>query len=341
MSRTFVVGDIHGCYDELQDLLNKINLTEDDILISVGDIVDRGMKSKEVYQFFRDRPNSYVVMGNHEKKHLKGILSYSQEIVRLQFGDLYDEFIDWINRLPYYIETTDAIIVHASLEHDKQLTEQKNNVLCGTESGEKYLSKKYSEKKSWRDYYKGTKSVIYGHRVVGTSPKIKNNTYGIDTGASHGGYLTALELGSYYFFQVKSGISRTIKQDHYQVSVLKTKNWKTMTFASIKKQLKKYEQIENEEVKEYLNEIKHWSEKLKQLYPELFIEIYKIFCKMEKDNFNYSSLLLSDELNLLLTKFKKRRLSARDMIDVYDSPEKIEMLKNFIMQQMNLAINKF
>ena len=43
--RTIVVGDIHGCYEELLQLLNKVQLTDEDCLVSLGDIVDRGADS--------------------------------------------------------------------------------------------------------------------------------------------------------------------------------------------------------------------------------------------------------------------------------------------------------
>ena len=48
MSRTIVVGDIHGCYDELMDLLAKAELGEEDRVVSVGDLVTKGPKSREV-----------------------------------------------------------------------------------------------------------------------------------------------------------------------------------------------------------------------------------------------------------------------------------------------------
>lgn len=63
--RTFIVGDIHGFFDELMELTEKVGLTNGDLLISLGDIVDRGNKSKEVYAYFVNRPNSIVLMGNH------------------------------------------------------------------------------------------------------------------------------------------------------------------------------------------------------------------------------------------------------------------------------------
>ncbi len=92
--RTFIIGDIHGCFDELMELTKKTGLTNDDLLISLGDIVDRGNKSKEVYEYFLNRPNSIVLMGNHERKHQNGILSYAQEIVKVQFGEDYDGFLE-------------------------------------------------------------------------------------------------------------------------------------------------------------------------------------------------------------------------------------------------------
>ncbi len=76
--RKFIIGDIHGCYDELIELTDKIGLKDDDLLIALGDIVDRGNKSKEVYTYLKNRPNTIVLMGNHERKHQKGILSYAQ-----------------------------------------------------------------------------------------------------------------------------------------------------------------------------------------------------------------------------------------------------------------------
>ena len=129
MNKTFVVGDLHGCYDEFIALSNQIGIADSDLLISLGDIVDRGNKSLELYHYFKNRDNSVVLMGNHERKHQRGILSYSQEIVKVQFAEEYEEFKAWTNTLPYYYETEDAIIIHAFFEHDKTLGAQKEEVL--------------------------------------------------------------------------------------------------------------------------------------------------------------------------------------------------------------------
>uniref|UniRef100_UPI00286E8F8F metallophosphoesterase n=1 Tax=Chamaesiphon sp. VAR_69_metabat_338 TaxID=2964704 RepID=UPI00286E8F8F len=65
--RSIVIGDIHGCYNELLDLLAKVSISDTDRLISLGDIVDRGADSVKVYDFLKNRPNSIVLMGNHER----------------------------------------------------------------------------------------------------------------------------------------------------------------------------------------------------------------------------------------------------------------------------------
>lgn len=65
--KIFFVGDIHGRYDELMNKLKDIKFNMDeDILISVGDLVDRGPKIKEVIELFNQQDNFYCVIGNHD-----------------------------------------------------------------------------------------------------------------------------------------------------------------------------------------------------------------------------------------------------------------------------------
>jgi len=66
MSRTIVVGDIHGCSDELMDLMDKVKLGEDDRVVSVGDLVTKGPKSKEVLKLFMTDARFTTVIGNHD-----------------------------------------------------------------------------------------------------------------------------------------------------------------------------------------------------------------------------------------------------------------------------------
>ncbi|UHO38874.1 metallophosphoesterase [Chryseobacterium capnotolerans] len=323
--RTFVIGDIHGCYDELIALTKSINLKDEDLLVSLGDIVDRGNKSKEVYEYFKNRPNSIVLMGNHERKHLNGILSYAQEIVKVQFGEQYAEFIDWLKTLNYYHETDDALIIHAFFEHDKKIQEQKEEVLSGSTSGDRYLEKKYAENTYWNEYYRGKKPIIYGHHVVGDHPKIINNTYGIDTGSCHGNYLTAIELPLFQIHQVKAQKDYWIEeQKKWQIPVLKNKNWNEMTFIEIDKQLTKLAYIEDEEIIRFLNDLREWKNQLQKSLKnikEMIDTITESIMKYSPDAFNVEAKKYS--FNRYMYKSRSNRLEVKDLEKYIDTPQKI------------------
>ncbi|SHM94960.1 serine/threonine protein phosphatase 1 [Chitinophaga jiangningensis] len=259
MNRTIIVGDIHGCYDELMLLLDQVNLTPEDLLIAVGDIVDRGNKSLEVYRYLRHRPNTVVLMGNHERKHLNGILSYSQEIVRLQFGPEYPEFIQWLKTLPYYYVLPEAIIVHAALENGKPMEEQREEVLCGTISGEKHLERLYEDAAAWPAHYTGDRAVLFGHRVVEKPLRI-NNTWALDTGCCHGQQLTAITLPDMQLHQVQA-LSNHWQSEikRWQLPVLESRKWRQMEMKAIRHQLKKLDFVNEPEVKVIVEALAHWA----------------------------------------------------------------------------------
>jgi len=327
--RKFIIGDIHGCFDELIELTEKIGLKDDDLLISLGDIVDRGNKSKEVYEYFFNRPNSIVLIGNHERKHQNKILSYAQEIVKVQFGKDYEEFLNWLDTLNYYYETEEAIIIHAFFEHDKKLKEQKQEVLTGSTSGDRYLGKKYPAEKYWTEFYNGSKPIIYGHHVVGDIPKILNNTFGIDTGACHGNYLTAIELPGFIIHQVKAKKDYwNEEQKKWQIPVLKAKNWNDMQFTEIEKQLEKLSYINEKEIVKYLEEIKIWKENLQNEYYPIKKSIDNLTLKL-LENFkeNFSQEANKESFKKFIFKSKSNNLTIEDLKKEYNTPNKINELK--------------
>ncbi len=329
MKRTVVIGDIHGCFDELIELLEKVQLTDDDFVLSLGDIVDRGNKSKEVYQFFKHRNNAKVLVGNHERKHQNKVLSYAQEIVKVQFGNEYEEFLDWISTLDYFYETDEAIIVHAAFEHDKTIQQQKEEVLSGSTSGERHLAKKYGTEQYWNDFYQGTKPIIYGHHIVGDTPKIKHNTYGIDTGACHGGYLTAVELPTFKIYQVK------VQQDYWQeeqkkwqIPVLKAKNWNDMEIMTIQNQINRLNYIEDTDVKNYLQDMKKWLIELDNL-TKIIKDLLEKKCTNLQKQFgkNFNKEVSQYQYKTLLFKANANTLTLEDIKKSINTPNKIIKLK--------------
>ncbi|MBO9202177.1 MULTISPECIES: metallophosphoesterase [Niastella] len=327
--RKFIVGDIHGCYDELMELIEKVGLTAEDMLISLGDIVDRGNKSKEVYEFFLNRPNSVVLMGNHERKHQNNVLSYAQEIVKVQFGSEYEGFLKWLDGLDYFYETEEAIIIHAFFEHDTELAKQKQEVLCGATAGDRYLEKKYPEGSSWTAFYKGTKPIIYGHQVVGEKPAIFNNTYGIDTGACHGDYLTAIELPGFIIHQVKAKADYWKEQQRtWQIPVLKAKNWQEMTFADIDKQLEKLAYIEDAEIVNYLNDIRNWKNELVNSYVPIKAQIENFTNELFATHQGNFSVEANKHLfKTFLFKSRANNLTLEDLQKSLNTPNKVTALK--------------
>lgn len=334
MGKTFVVGDIHGCYNEFLELLEQMNVQEEDMIVSLGDIVDRGSKSVEVYNFFENRPNSMVLMGNHERKHLRNILSYSQEIVKVQFGEEYKHFVKWTKSLPYFYETEDVIIVHAFFEHDKSIHEQKENVLCGSTAGSRYLEEKYKEGTYWNEYYQGEKPIIYGHHVVGDDVKILNNTYGIDTGACHGGKLTAIELPNFTIHQVDVTTDYWKQnQQKWQVPVLKAKIWKKMPFEKIHEEIQKLTYKTEEDVVQFLKELSKWVNDLEKQLPLIFEKLQQKAIELNTefgDHFNKEVSKLP--YKTFIFQAKSNRLEFDYVQKSLNTPEKImDLMKNLEM----------
>ena len=64
---TYVIGDIHGCYDDLMRLFDMLELSSNDRVYFVGDYIDRGRQNLEMLRFIESRPGSFhMIQGNHD-----------------------------------------------------------------------------------------------------------------------------------------------------------------------------------------------------------------------------------------------------------------------------------
>lgn len=262
MPRHIVIGDIHGCLVELEQLLELAGASSDDVLVSVGDLVDRGPESPEVVRYFRERPHSRAIAGNHERKHIRRTFSYAQEITRLQFGSGYEDAVQWMRSLPYFLELDDAIVVHAAVLPDRPLADQPPEILCGSTSGEKALEGLLGGA-WWHERWAGPRPVIFGHHVV-DEPLIRPGlVYGIDTGACHGGRLTALSLPDFRLYSVPA------REDHWartkrawQADVLAAKPWASMTWQDLDEQLERFRRVEEPRSRAYVAALRAWRDQL-------------------------------------------------------------------------------
>ena len=130
--RIICVGDLHGCLDELIELLDKCNYNKKkDRLIFVGDLIDRGPYPMECVDFVMN--NAECVMGNHEEriiryydKWLKENKPIDPEVIdeiagfrspehRRSFHSLKPKHFEWMRTLPLFIRLAEhnAVVVHA------------------------------------------------------------------------------------------------------------------------------------------------------------------------------------------------------------------------------------
>lgn len=208
--QTLVIGDIHGCYDEFQALLDKAGLADTDTIISLGDCIDRGTQTPEVLGFFRERRNTRLLMDNHERKHIRGDrhelkLARSQQISKIQFGDAYPAALAFMNGLPLYLDLPEAILVHGYFEAGIPCEQQRPSVVCGTMGGDKHLQTCYDQ--PWYEMYAGDKPILVGHKnYTGTDQPFvyQEHVFGLDTSCVLGKALTGILLPAFQFVSVPS-----------------------------------------------------------------------------------------------------------------------------------------
>jgi len=208
--KTFVIGEIHGCFTELQKLLDKAGIADDDRIIALSDIVDRGPYTPQVLEFFCNSTSRLSLMGNHERKHVRGArhevrLALSQIISREQIGASYPQALTWMEAFPLFVDLPEAVLVHGYLEPGIVLEEQRDTVLCGTMSGDQYLKSQYVQ--PWYALYDGGKPVIVGHHdhLRNSQPFIYlDRVFCLDTSCVHGGTLTGLLLPEFKIVSVPS-----------------------------------------------------------------------------------------------------------------------------------------
>ena len=95
----YVMGDIHGGYDQFLELLESIQLKDTDILYVLGDVVDRGPHPIKALLKLMEMPNAICIVGNHELMALDGLRFLNTQITTESVdsidADLVGNLIDW------------------------------------------------------------------------------------------------------------------------------------------------------------------------------------------------------------------------------------------------------
>jgi serine/threonine protein phosphatase 1 len=193
--RTIVIGDVHGCIDELEDLLSTVGVTQKDSIISVGDLVRKGPDSAAVIRWAMETPNLRCVLGNHELRLLTSWLegevpsrgSHDWEMYRQLGSSSYNAAMEFIRSWPLWIDEDDFLVVHAGLDPRVPVMKDQSphdlmTIRIPSES-----------KNPWYEDYHQEKLVVFGHWSQ-PEPVVRPNAIGLDTGCVYGGKLTALVL---------------------------------------------------------------------------------------------------------------------------------------------------
>jgi bis(5'-nucleosyl)-tetraphosphatase (symmetrical) len=164
---TYAVGDVQGCFDELQRLLGKTGFRKDDSLWFVGDLVNRGPKSLEVLRFVRDLgERAVVVLGNHDL-HL---VTQYEGVERTRKDDTFADvlgapdakaLVDWLRERPMMHVQGEYVMVHAGLlpqwdiEKSIELAKEVETALRGSDY-RAFLGNMYgSQPDQWSDALAG------------------------------------------------------------------------------------------------------------------------------------------------------------------------------------------
>jgi len=219
--RAYVVGDIHGCHDLLEDLLAKIHAdlqhrpVAKALLVFVGDLIDRGPGSAQVIERLRtyDRPGirPVFILGNHEEVLLR-ILNGDGSVISswLRFGGLEclqsygvdpasvrgrsaGELVEIVRRaipaahvdfLRNFVDSCrfgDYLFVHAGIRPGISLEQQRQADL-------RWIREPFLLDETDHGFV-----VVHGHTIA-RSVQERPNRIGIDTGAYRTGVLTALVI---------------------------------------------------------------------------------------------------------------------------------------------------
>lgn len=218
-----IIGDIHGCYAELLELLDLLGYEksqevyahpEGRQLVFVGDAMDRGPDSLPVLRLLfkmQDNGMLYYCPGNHCNKlyrffkghrvqlahGLETTVNEWHRLPRKEQQNFRARYLQFYEKLPLYQELGDDLVVaHAGIKADmleKPVTKSiAAFVLYGDTTG-KFDAHGRPVRRNWAKSYRGSKWIVYGHTPT-EEAYVVNNTANIDTGCVFGGSLSAFQF---------------------------------------------------------------------------------------------------------------------------------------------------
>lgn len=230
--RYIILGDIHGCLEELLELLDLIELKPDDIVVSLGDLLHKGPESAEVVKLLRQmEPKTILIQGNHEEKHLRWhfhdaqhrkLMSHTDEYAAIS-DQLTQEDVDFLLDSYYWYRLPgNNLCVHGGISprwgdlhapllskhlhistpmssKDRRDIQQVLRIRAVDPDGKMLSMDKIAPfDPHWSEDYDGRWGrVFFGHEPwLIDQPRQFNHALGIDLGVAIGGHLCAYLLDS-------------------------------------------------------------------------------------------------------------------------------------------------
>jgi predicted phosphodiesterase len=202
--RLIFVGDIHGCYDELVELLERVAPAADDVVVSVGDVVTKGPAADRCLDLWRER-GYLAVKGNNEIKLLQRAkpvlrLLLREERAVMRRRDLLRYIRSWPLVVDFPHERVTAVhggflprmaVTEEDIERERDVVPELRWIR--KIAGEwRSVPKSFKRKTDvlWAEKWRGDRFVLYGHTPL-REPRRDKKALGLDTGCVYGGALTA------------------------------------------------------------------------------------------------------------------------------------------------------
>jgi bis(5'-nucleosyl)-tetraphosphatase (symmetrical) len=196
--RTFFIGDVHGCVEELAELFEKFSPNAGDNIYQTGDLINKGPSSAEVMKFIL-KHNIKCVMGNHEAKLLQILNKPEAELTpkELKFMESVQK-PEWIagivSKFPLWLDTGKELLLHAGIEPRKQNLQE-------MEVRSILTIREWNEKPWYEQAAFSGRTIIFGHWAMNGLVDFPH-AKGLDTGCVYGKLLTGYCPEENRFYQV-------------------------------------------------------------------------------------------------------------------------------------------
>ena len=204
MERTIIIGDVHGCIAEAEEMLQACDWRPGVPVVFTGDLVGRGPEPKALIDLAREI-GARAVLGNHEQAWLRLRDGTASDLLRSLVNPrdieaafrLEEQHWNFLSGLPPFIRLPEAgvVVVHAGLAQGVKLEDQDTEVMVNLRSVRRdgSCSSSNYDGVPWGSLWPGPEEVVFGHNASRGLQRWPLAT-GLDTGCVYGKSLTAYLL---------------------------------------------------------------------------------------------------------------------------------------------------